>query len=370
MYKKAYQAVLHQATEEVRVAEDEHVFLTPIDLVISLRSNPTNLRVNTLQLRRSALLWEFRKINPPGAEEAIQELLQWRPEKDLPVLVPFDRKTRAPRRMISKEDLETLSLQLMKMKGWADRARYMLLSGVICGNRPIEWICTYLVYPDVVRIRSAKKKYKNSWDSIPQEASSGIESEYEEGNLQRQLSQAQLALEKDQKLFEDLKKNRIDDTVAIFRDVRINVVDVSMVAMNLASIRTFMTEKVGPDYDELPQEELEDAFRKFYIEPIRKVILRACKRAFSDKRTYGLADARSAFAANRKRQNGLEQTAVDMGHSGTTTTRGSYAPGRLGWAKKALGEQNKNAQVEQMRAENGPSPDSEADQGESEAPSQ
>jgi hypothetical protein len=386
MYKKAYRAVLQQATEEVQVAIDEHVFLTPSDLVRSLKSNPTHLRVRTQQLRRSALLWVFRETNPPGAGEAIKELLQWKPAMDTPALIPLDRKTRTPGRMIPKSDLEALSTQLMRMGEWGARAEYMLMSGVICGARPIEWINSAWVSSDVLRISTAKDKYHNAWDAIPpgtftdheEFSESDISKSNERGNgpsvdeidFERRLSETHLDLEKDQELVEDLRRSRIGTSTTLFRDVRINGEDARVVVLHMAAIKTVMTEMVGPGYGDLPKEELEEAFRKFYFHPVRNVLWRACKKAFSDDRTYGLADARSTFAANRKRQYGLKQTSLDMGHSGTRTTRGSYASGRLGWASKARGEQDKSAQGELQRADKGTSvPGPEAGQRESEAPS-
>lgn len=386
MYKKAYRAILQQATEEVQVAIDDHVFLTPSDLVRSLKSNPTSLRVRTQQLRRSALLWIFRETNPPGAEEAIQELLQWKPAKDTPALIPLDRKTRTPGRMIPKSDLDALSHQLTRMGEWGARAEYMLMSGVICGARPIEWINSDWVSSDVIRISTAKNKYHNAWDAIPPRTfvdpdefsesdtatpdERGNGASAEEIDFERRLSETHLDLEKDQELVEELRRNRIGNSTTLFRDVRINREDARVVVLHMAAIKTVMTEMVGPGYGDLPKEELEEAFRKFYFHPVRNVLWRACKKAFSDDRTYGLADARSTFAANRKRQYGLKQTALDMGHSGTTTTRGNYAPGRYGWASKARGEKNKNDQVEQQGADKGASiPSSDTGQRGSEVPS-
>jgi len=289
--------------------------------------------------------------------------------------------------MIPKSDLDALSHQLTRMGEWGARAEYMLMSGVICGARPIEWINSDWVSTDVIRISTAKDKYHNAWDAIPpgkftdseEFSESDTATPGERGNgpsaeeidFERRLSETHLVMEKDRELVEELRQNRISNSTTLFRDVRINGEDSRVVVLHMAAIKTVMTEMVGPGYAELAKEELEEAFRQFYFHPVRNVLWRACKKAFPDDRLYGQADARSTFAANRKRQYGLKQTALDMGHSGTTTTRANYAPGRLGWAGKARGEQNKNVQGEQLRADDGSSsPVSGSGQRASEVPTQ
>lgn len=363
-YKKAYKAVFLQATNEIRTAEDDPAIPTLSDMVWSLKYNLTQLRANTLQLRKSALLWHIREYKLHGDKEVIHDLIKWKPFKVPMPSFPLHRKTRAPGRMIPKDDLEILSHQLLKMGEMGIRSHHMLMAGVTCGARPIEWVNSAWVSPNVIRILTAKEKNFNAWNAIPpgtftdheefygqettatNEHSNGPSSE--EIDFERRLSETDLDMEKDQELVEDLRKSRIGNSTTLFRDVSITVEDAEWVVLHMAAIKTVMIEVVGPEYADLPKEELEEAFRKFYFHPVRNVLWRACKKAFPDGRLYGLADARSTFAANRKRQFGLQQTALDMGHSGSRTTRGSYASGRQGWATKGLAQQNKNEQVDQQ----------------------
>jgi integrase len=94
----------------------------------------------------------------------------------------------------------------------------------------------------------------------------------------------------------------------------------------------FQSVRTDPKNDHLSDEDL---YKAEYYDKARHCIWRACRKAFADGavKLYSLADTRHTFSANRKAKNGLLSTSLELGHSGTTSTKDEYSPASKAWNK-------------------------------------
>jgi len=132
----------------------------------------------------------------------------------------------------------------------------------------------------------------------------------------------------------ELRQNRYGEGVELFRDVQIEERFINNVDAQLTKINEFF-DSCSEEFNSqtMPIEMKRKYFENIYFDRCRNAIYRACQKAFgSENKMYSLVDARSTFAACRKLTQGLEKTAMEMGHSGVTTTRDKYAPMAKAWA--------------------------------------
>lgn len=118
---------------------EEHVpNITLATMAKDLTDNSSQLRANTLKLKRSALIHHIRTqpIDPIDAKFAMKIL----EGVTASASKAGKRITRKPGRMIPFDDFQKICNTLLPMKEWGNIARSLLISGLASGARPIEWI--------------------------------------------------------------------------------------------------------------------------------------------------------------------------------------------------------------------------------------
>ena len=250
------------------------------------------------------------------------------------------RRSRENRRMIPKEDWSTLINHFnMNPSKWGIRAQNMISASIGCGARPIEWISAQLIDEKTIRIYNAKVKNINAWNKVAPGAF--YEGQYSvpksrlemEKSIEARIRSSGLDPIKDISLIMEIRKNADDFDNKVFRDVTFESNFLLPIRMTIRYVEQFFQDKYGEDWREsVPSDTLEKVYKAEFYAKVRIAVWRACKFLFGEEKLYSPADARSTFAANRKAQFGIEQTAIDMGHTSTTKTRDHYAPARKAWS--------------------------------------
>ena len=118
----------------------------------------------------------------------------------------------------------------------------------------------------------------------------------------------------------------------LFRDVIIDPEYADSVQRHLDNLQNFYKSRIPeytPEYQD--REILSHHFNEEFYKRTRDYLYRACKNIFPDGKVYSLYDTRSTFSAIRKKSQGIEKTAEEMGHSSTSSTTKHYAPMREAW---------------------------------------
>ena len=370
-YETVYKRSLREAIDFRSSAPDDVVAITPADLVDDLIHNRRSLSPSSIALRRCAIMWGLEKDKMPGFDVALKDLKSWRPDRASEVRT--SARAREPGRMLPEADLNRLSETLLGMGGagdWGARTQRMLIASIGTGARPVEWPFAKWIDEEknILRIFSAKVKKSNAWDRVPPLAFDEDEDgdgetarlykprgdnapSIDEVDFERRLSQIRLTKGE----MDTLRASRTGRTITLFRDVAVERGCVLAVDLHMSAVRQVLSERLGAITEETPRDKIENVYREDYYNMVRHTLWRACKKAFPDGRLYSLADARSTFSANRKAAQGLAATSMEMGHAGTTTTRGNYASAAAAWrgyhetAKQRKAEQaqaNKDGQAE------------------------
>ena len=354
-YQTIYNRAVRHALEVRQTAEDEHITISPMDLVDDWVAEVTKKKPGTINMARSALLWTFLRDKPHGWQDAYHRLYRMRQENVRgtgPEMDEDSKRTRIPGRIIPEADLNILLNELATMNPWGPSSQWFLMARVASGARPAEWLDAQWADEEqtVLRIYNAKVKAVNAWHNIPPMTFSTIDVEDESGSVwdawaARGVVDAPSKYEVDferrisgiilnpQELTH-LRDARWKNGVLLFRDVLIEPQYRKYVTLHLNHIKQVMSmDRTGKEFKNdqfLSQEEL---FSTYYYTPARHCIWRACLSVFPDKRTYSLTDTRSTFSANRKALNGLVATAAEMGHAGVTTAKDYYAPASSAWVR-------------------------------------
>ncbi|MDM7322077.1 MAG: hypothetical protein P3W87_002080, partial [Gammaproteobacteria bacterium] len=313
-------------------------------------------------LLRSALLYQFEKgtpasiLNPPEdiawARTVIRNWHIKEPHHDDEDTLPSKNPSRPRARVIPKDDWLLLIKALRRNPGLMSQyARILLIAGVGCGARPFEWITSFLVSKNTLRIYNAKIKLRNPLERIPP----GIFTEYELENpeklnaiirsefLEEQDPTRRIFLHRlelcnlDPKNPDDLwainllMKNRNGADQEAFRDVIFEDQYAPFITKQLEIVNKTMTEVVGKNWRDIDPEQLYEPFHKHYYAPVRHAVWRTCKKLFNGEKIYSPADTRSIFAANRKRQYGTARTQKDLGHASEYVTSHHYGSARHAW---------------------------------------
>lgn len=347
---------MKQALAKREVNLDEPVQITPNDLVDDWLGSVGTKRPRTMNTHRSAILWVLRNDQPPGWATAYDRLIEIQQEsvrsKGSESNEASPKRSRTPGRMLPEEDLVLLINTLVNMDEIGARAQYFLLAGVASGARPIEWPDAEWADKDktILRIFTAKVKSRNAWNKIPpltftaddpdNEVDQMHDSTYSrskdrlptwyEMDFERRLSSLNLTRDE----LEDLRSARYLNGVRLFRDVAIETQDRTFVRLHLDSVKNLIASVQAnqKDSDSAANMSVETIFKKYYYQPVRHCIWRACKKVFVDGRIYSPVDTRSTFSANRKSINGLEGAAKELGHT-VTTAKDYYAPASKAWAR-------------------------------------
>jgi hypothetical protein len=251
------------------------------------------------------------------------------------------RRTRNNRRMIPKDDWSTIINHFnMNPSKWGIRAQNMISASIGCGARPIEWISAQLIDESTIRIYNAKVKNINAWNKVAPGAF--YEGQYSvpktriemEKAMEERIRSSGLDPVKDIAMIMEIRRNAKDFDQKVFRDVTFEPSFLLPIRMTIRYVEQFFQEKYGQDWrNTVPSDELEKVYKAEFYAKVRIAVWRACKFLFGEVKLYSPADARSTFAANRKARFGIEQTAIDMGHTSTKKTRDHYAPARKAWSK-------------------------------------
>lgn len=294
---------------------DDPAIVRPGDLVDDWIARRYTNRPRTENLQRAALLWVFQNKKIFGWEAACARLQAISQEsvrsRRAALDVSGQNHVRVKGKVIPPEDLQLLINQLRSMGTWGARAQYFLLAGVASGARPIEWLKTVWVDEEhsTIRIGTAKIKNRNAWDSIEPmkylDFSNSIEPQ---------------------------KENPLTSE-SICRDVFIEPQYRRYVDLHMTSTKLILQEARTDSVNDRISDE--DLYKVKYFDKIRHCIWRACRGAFpgDPKKRYSLSDMRQTFSANRKAQNGLWSTAIELGHTGVTSTKDHYAPASKAWSR-------------------------------------
>ena len=241
--------------------------------------------------------------------------------------------------MIPKDDWSTLINHFnMNPSKWGIRAQNMISASIGCGARPIEWISAHLIDDKTIRIYNAKIKNINAWNKVAPGAF--YEGQYTvpksrlemEQHIEARIRSSGLDSIKDIALIMEIRKNIESFDQKVFRDVTFDTSFLLPIRMTIRYVEQFFQEKYGPDWrDTVPSETIEKVYKEEFYSKVRISVWRASKLLFGEDKLYSPADARSTFAANRKARVGIEQTALDMGHTSTKKTRDHYASARKAW---------------------------------------
>lgn len=355
-YENIYTRCMRRALEKREHNPDEPATITPMDLVDDWIASLGKNSLNTAHMQRSALIWVIANRRMEGWMEAYTKLkaMSQREVKDASVDVQKDtsRNTRAPGRMIPEGDLMVLINTLASMDTWGPPGQWFLLAGIASGARPIEWIDAEWIDEDngVLRIYTAKVKSRNAWLSVPamtftaedlehevdqlwdQRGARGVEGapSWYEVDFARRIATLNLT---DDELAE-LRGAQHKNGVTLFRDVAIEMQYRTHVKLHMKSIKNLLSAATAPDHPSAAKKlSREQVFEKYYYNPVRHCIWRACLKAFPDGRLYSLVDTRSTFSANRKADIGLEGASKELGHASPTTSRDFYAPASKAWTR-------------------------------------
>lgn len=354
-YTALYERAQRVALAKRQTSPEDHVEITPADLVNDWFTSLDATSLKTANTQRAAIIRMLQEKKPNGWEEPCHRLRvdgleamsnQRRQESN------SDRRTRTPGRMIPEKDLKILINTLANMRKAGARAQWWLVAGIASGARPIEWVDAEWINREqtVLRIYTAKVKARNAWHKIPPMTFTAEDYDNEVGQLwggeqfargsahnmsyydvdfARRIAGIPLTQEE----ADELKKHQYKNGVLLFRDVLIEPeyrmfvrIHMEEIARTLAAVK----ERFSEQGKEPPSDE--EIFTEACFNPVRNTIYRACKRAFPDK-LYSLADTRSTFSANRKASMGLQSASADLGHTSITSSRDFYAPASKAWAR-------------------------------------
>lgn len=381
-YERQIQLMTRDAIEKRSDGAEDHIpELTIKDLAQDLIENVKQTKVTTQQLRRAALIWKMTELKI--AEHQVREVLEL-----LHPMTKVKRKngavglinSRKPGRMIPYTDfvkfeeyLPTMRGNLNEPKCWGAILLDFMRAGVASGARPNEWVGAKWLNKEerILRLPTIKIKYENAWDRFPAFSLNQTESDNQELNSltnpalmtadsRKKLSiEMQIARISRQSALTDLEKENLrkemqNSNQPIFRDVLIDPEYIDSVQNHLDNLAHFYKSKIPnytPDFDD--KEVLSNHFNEVFYKRTRDYLYRACKNIFPDGKVYSLYDTRSTFSAIRKKSQGLEKTAEEMGHAVTSSTTKHYAPMRDAWHNL-----NKRRKPTPVNTES-PTPDSE-----------
>jgi len=359
-YERQIQLMTREAIEKRSDGAEDHIpQLTIKDLAQDLIENAKGTKVTTQQLRRAALIWKMTELRTD--ESLVREVLE--------ILHPITQtkkkngaagltNSRKPGRMIPYADFVKLEEYLPKVgdyrkesKNWGPILLDFLRAGVASGARPNEWVGAKWLDKEkcILRLPTIKVKNLSAWDRATAFSFNQTERSVQELNSltdpalmtaqsRRKLTiEMQIALISQQAALTDVEKQKMREEMMsssqpLFRDVIIDPEYADSVQRHLDNLQNFYKSRIPeytPEYQD--REILSHHFNEEFYKRTRDYLYRACKNIFPDGKVYSLYDTRSTFSAIRKKSQGIEKTAEEMGHSSTSSTTKHYAPMREAW---------------------------------------
>lgn len=347
-YTRHYKAMEKEATaRRWNGLEDHTPAIQEEDLIQDLLENPKGHKFSTLNSRRNALIYTYKRN---GRIDMLQKLYE--PdfmEKLRQAGGMGNVNSRPSGRMIPEKDYWKLHYRLGTMKEWGIRAQHLMMAGLASGARPIEWVNAKWIDKEngILRLQTAKVKNINAWNNVPPMFFGEIDHEGDilDADLHDMKAKINsLQIPEEQKA--ELRQKRFLENEILFRDVFIEEEYRSVVTYHLDTVQFFFnTHDQNYTSHDMPNELKAKYFRDVYYNSCRQSIYQACKKLFDDGTCYSPVDTRSTFAANRRAMNGIDSAAIELGNeAGGTRVQRHYARGGKAWAKYLAMREDRQSQ--------------------------
>lgn len=320
-YLERATAMFRQAGERRTDDPSEPHQATPAEVISDFLETRNSLKASSWETYRYALLWYFaRQRNEIPEFEAAYRQLATIGENERPSSKAAAVKSK---RTISEKDLNELITVLGGMNRstyWGSRVQYWVQAALGTGLRPNEWLgASWLDDTETVLcVPNGKRKYAKT-KFMPAHGQTIHDTIVERPDL--------------------VEPGPFFDESTKLRNVPVDERDCYYVSLHMLALEQYI--------NEVPSESPAERFRKYYA-VCRKVLNKACHKAFGGTRLYSLYVLRNQYAANMKAQLPLEEVARRMGHSpNARTTQGNYGSRKAAFGGK--GKKGKGAQADRVR---------------------
>lgn len=365
-YLRHYKQMELEATQRRWNGQEGHIpYLEEEHILQDLLENPRGHKFNTLNSRRNALIYMYKKM---GHVKMLKELYAPNFMEMLRAAAGQGMgNSREKGRMIPEQDYWLIHYKLGTMKQWGVRAQHLMFAGLGSGSRPIEWVNAQWIDEKngILRLQTAKVKNINAWNNVP--PMFFVEEDDVDKKIESTRSYIDKMSEKIDKLDiseeakNELRRNKFHEKEVLFRDVYVEPLFRSLTGQHIENVQLFFnTYDDNYTSSDMPNDLKAKYFREVYYNSCRQAVFQACRKIFGTEKRYSPVDTRSTFSANRRSIKGNYAAAIELGNSaGGSRVAVHYAKKSLAWSKyrnwQHDTEQQDNQEQQDISYQNGSS---------------